>query len=159
LIFIISKNYIFKRNLNEQMLNIVEFKHTIMWYRSLEQYNYIKEKQYLFSIWKNEDPFTINFPLSIIFFLLSHISIRFFCQFFYQVQNVGSNLIFLKNKIVRECVWWMKVFITIIYYTYALLISTCKLNIVTKFIVFENLCHTLDRWCKGITKSWLWTNK
>ena len=38
LILIITKNYIFKCKLNEQRLNIVEFKHTIMWYRSLEQY-------------------------------------------------------------------------------------------------------------------------
>jgi hypothetical protein len=38
LILIIAKNYIFKCKLNEQRLNIVEFKHTIMWYRSLEQY-------------------------------------------------------------------------------------------------------------------------
>ena len=38
LISIIAKNYIFKCKLNEQRLNIVEFKHKIMWYRSLEQY-------------------------------------------------------------------------------------------------------------------------
>jgi hypothetical protein len=38
LILIIAKNYIFKCKLNEQRLNIVEFKHKIMWYRSLEQY-------------------------------------------------------------------------------------------------------------------------
>ena len=38
LISIITKNYIFKCKLNEQRLNIVEFKHKIMWYRSLEQY-------------------------------------------------------------------------------------------------------------------------
>ena len=38
LILIIAKNYIFKCKLNEQWLNIVEFKHKIMWYRSLEQY-------------------------------------------------------------------------------------------------------------------------
>jgi hypothetical protein len=30
---IIAKNYIFKCKLNEQRLNIVEFKHKIMWYR------------------------------------------------------------------------------------------------------------------------------
>ena len=35
LISIIAKNYIFKCKLNEQRLNIVEFKHKIMWYRSL----------------------------------------------------------------------------------------------------------------------------
>ena len=38
LISIIAKNYIFKCKLTEQRLNIVEFKHKIMWYRSLEQY-------------------------------------------------------------------------------------------------------------------------
>jgi hypothetical protein len=38
LISIIAKNYVFKCKLNEQRLNIVEFKHKIMWYRSLEQY-------------------------------------------------------------------------------------------------------------------------
>ena len=38
LISIIAKNYIFKCKLKEQSLNIVEFKHKIMWYRSLEQY-------------------------------------------------------------------------------------------------------------------------
>jgi hypothetical protein len=38
LILIIAKNYIFKCKLNKQRLNIVEFKHKIMWYRSLEQY-------------------------------------------------------------------------------------------------------------------------
>ena len=34
--FNIAKNYIFKYKLNEQKLNIVEFKHKIMWYRSHE---------------------------------------------------------------------------------------------------------------------------
>jgi hypothetical protein len=38
LIFIIAINYIFKCKLNELRLNIVEFKHKIMWYHSLDQY-------------------------------------------------------------------------------------------------------------------------
>jgi hypothetical protein len=50
LISIIAKNYIFKCKLNEQRLNIVEFKHTIMWYRSLEQY--ISKKNHLTRVWQ-----------------------------------------------------------------------------------------------------------
>jgi hypothetical protein len=33
-----NKHFHSSFTLNEQRLNIVEFKHTIMWYRSLEQY-------------------------------------------------------------------------------------------------------------------------
>ena len=54
LISIIATNYIFKCKLNEQGLNIVEFKHKIMWY-PFTWTIYIKEKQYRFSIWKNVD--------------------------------------------------------------------------------------------------------
>jgi hypothetical protein len=72
LISIITKNYIFKCKLNEQRLNIVEFKHKIMWYRSLEQL-YIKEKQYHFSIWKNVDFIHLSHTLSYHFVFLKYL--------------------------------------------------------------------------------------
>ena len=76
LISIIAKNYIFKCKLNEQRLNIVEFKHKIMWYRSLEQYISKKNNTIL--------AFEIYFQLIIIFFVcLIHIVMRFFFQLFW----------------------------------------------------------------------------
>jgi hypothetical protein len=76
LISIIAKNYIIKCKLNEQRLNIKEFKHKIIWYCSLEQY--ISKKNNTILAFEK-----IYFQLIIIFFVcLIHIVMRFFFQLF-----------------------------------------------------------------------------
>jgi len=118
---------------------------------------YIKEKQYHFSIWKNVDPLTIYFPLSIIFCCCSyideiHLSVFVFVFFLLGAKCQEQFDIFEKQNCKRVCdEWWMmneSVFICL---------SKCKFHVVAKFICFENPSH--PKWCKEIIKSWLYEKK
>ena len=82
LIFIIAKNYIFKCKLNELRLNIVEFKHKIMWYHSLDQY-ISKKNNTILAYEQMWTPYNIFSSKHNIFFLFVNILMRFIFQLFF----------------------------------------------------------------------------
>ena len=135
LIFIIAKNYIFKCKLNELRLNIVEFKHKIMWYHSLDQY-ISKKNNTILAYEQMWTPYNIFSSKHNIFFLFVNILMRFIFHFCLLSVKCQKQLnIFEKQNCKR--VWvndLMKVFII---YFFLFCLSKCKIHVVAKFIVLK----------------------
>ena len=98
LISIIAKNYIFKCKLNERRLNIVEFKHKIMWYRSLEQY-ISKKNNSILAFEKMSTPYNIFSTNHNIFCLFDSYSDEIlFSAFLIKYKMSGAIKYFRKTK-------------------------------------------------------------